>query len=498
MEDKTITRQQTPSISLRDLLTILFKHKYMIVSVFLISVIAATIIAFLLPPVYVARAVLLIRFGREYIYRSEVGNQPPVVSYNPEGVINSEITILTSRDLIEKVITALKVENIYPDLANNPSSKMEPMGAAILTFENSLRAEGVARSNVIEISFEHENPEIAARAVNQLVELFREKHLQVYSDSQSPFLETQAGTFGQKLKESENRLEAFKQRKQVFSIDEQGSLLLKQRADLDTSLKSSENRVDELKTKLSSLKAQLKVIPETKNLDTQEVQPEAGESITVGQAKAQLLSLQLKERELLEKYKENNRLVVNVRRDIEMVKEFLRQQEKQGVGATGGKGKTQIENVVYQEVQKDMLKTEADLSAELGKVPLLRRQLRETEREIQDLDFKAKELQTLKREAASDEKNYQTYLDKLEEARISEDMNRQKMANITVIQEATVPLRPEKSDKRKIVLMGLLLGACLGIGSAFFFEYAKQGLSTPESAEKRLGLPVLSTFPYKK
>jgi len=43
MEDKTITRQQTPSISLRDLLTILFKHKYKIVSIFLISVIAATI-----------------------------------------------------------------------------------------------------------------------------------------------------------------------------------------------------------------------------------------------------------------------------------------------------------------------------------------------------------------------------------------------------------------------------------------------------------------------
>jgi capsular polysaccharide biosynthesis protein len=77
-------------------------------------------------------------------------------------------------------------------------------------------------------------------------------------------------------------------------------------------------------------------------------------------------------------------------------------------------------------------------------------------------------------------------------------MNRQKMDNITVIQEATVPLAPEKPNKRKIALMGLLLGACLGIGSAFFFEYVRQGLSTPESAEKRLGLPVLSTFPYKK
>ena len=46
MEDKTITRQQTPSISLRDLLTIVFKHKYKIVSIFLVSVIGATIIAF--------------------------------------------------------------------------------------------------------------------------------------------------------------------------------------------------------------------------------------------------------------------------------------------------------------------------------------------------------------------------------------------------------------------------------------------------------------------
>lgn len=202
------------------------------------------------------------------------------------------------------------------------------------------------------------------------------------------------------------------------------------------------------------------------------------DEITVD-AKARLLDLRLKEQQLIEKYKESNRLVMNVRKEIELVTDFLRQQEEE----TASKG---------------ALKTEAELNAQFARDKTIRLQLSQVDREIQSMDLKEDELVDLKREVDTNDKNYRTYVDKLEDARISDDMNLQKMANVSVIQAATVPAKPIKPKKALNILLGMILGAVSGLGFAFFSEYSSQGLSTPESVEKRLGLPVLTTVSYKK
>jgi uncharacterized protein involved in exopolysaccharide biosynthesis len=154
--------QKDQESSLRDFLAVLFKHKYAILIIFITVVATVTIGSFLMSPTYEAKSSLLIKFGREYIYRSEVGERVsdsrPSIPLNQEEVINSEIQILTSRDLIEKVITTIEVENIYPELTENPSETITPLQAAVLQFEKGLSVEGIKKSNVIEISFQHKDP----------------------------------------------------------------------------------------------------------------------------------------------------------------------------------------------------------------------------------------------------------------------------------------------------------------------------------------------------
>ena len=477
--------------SLRDFLAVLFKHKYRILAAFLATVATVTVGSFLLPPTYEAKSSLLVKFGREYVYRPEVGerasNMGSMIPLNQEEVINSEIQILTSRDLIEKVITSVGVENIYPDLARNPSAKITPLEAAIQQFEKALSVEGVKKSNVIQIAFQHKDPRLAAKAVNLLVDFFDEKHLEVYSDPKSSFLEQQLTAYEQRLKDSQDQLEAFKQKYRVFSLEEQRTLLLKQRSDLDTTLKSTENQIKELQRKTASLKSQMVKVPEDTHLDT-----ETERYKIIDDAKANLLALQLKEQELLEKYKPDNRLVVNVRREIQLVEDFIGKQEQEL------KGKVRTgKNVVYQETETELIKAQADLSAQEAKASSLRSQYAQIDREIQTLDLRENELGNINRELAVNENNYKTYLERVEEARISDDLNRLKMTNISVIQRAVVPAKPIKPKKRLNVALGIVLGALTGLGFAFFSEYTNQGLSTPESVERRLGLPVLGTVPFK-
>lgn len=479
--------QEYKAHSLRDFLTVLFKHKQKILIVFLVTVMTVTTGSFLLPPTFEASSSLMIKFGREYIYRSEVDDTRPSISFNQEESINSEIEILKSRGLIEKVISTLGVERVYPRLAENSPGKISPLDAAVLKFEKALSVESVKKSNVIEVSLQHGDPQTAAVAVNLLVDCFKEKHLQVFSDPKTSFMEKQLQIYREKLKESEDSLEAFKKEHGIVSIDEQRRLILNQRVDLDTSLKNAENRTVELVHKLSSLKEQIATVKKTIPL----YQETEGQKI-LDDAKAKLLALQLREQELLANHNETSRLVINVRKEIALVKKYLTEQEK-SMYRKVRTGK----NEIYQQIEMQKLDTEAGLTSLRARTETIREQIADLDANLQNLELREKELQNLKRELSINETTYQTYVKKMEEARITDDLNRQKMVSISVIQEAIVPVKPVKPRKALNILLAIVLGSVSGLGLAFSSEFVSQGIATPETAEKQLDLPVIATVPYK-
>ena len=390
--------KEQPSRGLRDFLTILFKHQSMVAVIFLSAVLAATVVSFLIPPVYEARSSLVVKTGREYVNRPEAGDPGTLMLLQLEEVVNSETRILSSRELIEKVLTTMKIETVYPELATSPPSTMPPLQAAVLAFGKNLTVEGIKKSNVIEVAFRHKDPRVAARAVTLLVDFYKEKHLQIFSDPQSSFSETQLAEYETNFKESEVRMEAFKRKNRIFSPEEQRSLLLKQ-------------------------------------------------------------------------YQEEKLLARNTREEIRLAREYLKEQE------TG--------------------KTRADLRSLNAKAAAVARRLRTLENEMRSFDRLDQEFQALKRDVASNEMKVRIYRERIEEARISEEMNRKKMANIDVIQPAEVPAKPIAPNKGRNILLGMLLGAVAGLGAAFFSEYTSESFSTPGSAGQQLALPVLATIRHR-
>ena len=101
------------SVNLRDLLTVFFKHKAAILTVFFVTSMTAAIAAFVLPPTYEATSTLLIKIGREHIYRPEVGAINPTVVVDREATVNSEVRIATSRDLVHRTLAAMTVKEVY-------------------------------------------------------------------------------------------------------------------------------------------------------------------------------------------------------------------------------------------------------------------------------------------------------------------------------------------------------------------------------------------------
>lgn len=487
-ERNRLPEKKARESGVREFLTVLFKHKFRSATVFLLSLLTGLFLSFVLPPVYESKSTLLIKVGREYISNPGAGDTRLLLSLEQQEILNSEIQILSSRDLIEKVVTLLKAETLYPKLAKNPPPKMSPLEATVLRFEKHLSVTGVRKSNVIEVSFRHEDPKVAAQAVNLLVELFREKHLKVFSDPQSSFLEKQLRVYRGKLGDSEQSMESFRQRNQVFSLEEQRTLLLRQRTELDSTRKNTDHRIDELQEKLRALKTQKS--ENTEKNRTLYTNTEKDKILV--DAKAKLLSLQLAEQDLLKRYREDSRRVQDIRAEIQTVRNFLKEQEEyiSKTVDTGGR--------VFQEIELEIVKTDADLKAQSAKTAALQQQLRELDEEIRTLDLNERRFQELKREVSANEKNFRAYEDRVEQARISEDMNRSKLSNISVIQPAAVPVKPVHPNKKLNMLLSLLIGCLSALGIAFSSEHLSQGLTTPDGAERRLGLPVLAAISLKE
>ena len=71
---------------------------------------------FLITPTYRATAQVLVKLGRDNIYIPETGNVNPVINMRQEEQINSEIEILKSRTISEKVVNAIGPLALYPKL----------------------------------------------------------------------------------------------------------------------------------------------------------------------------------------------------------------------------------------------------------------------------------------------------------------------------------------------------------------------------------------------
>ena len=124
-----------------------------------------------------------------------------------------------------------------------------------------------------------------------------------------------------------------------------------------------------------------------------------------------------------------------------MTSDFLNAQEKDV------NSKVRTGNLVYQDVEKERIKAEAELRAQEAKLASLGPQIARVDIDLRTLDRQEKGFQDLKRETAINEANYQVYVQKYEEARISDDMNSKRMSNISVIQAAAVPTEPIKPKK---------------------------------------------------
>ena len=486
-----------PLGSIRDILTALFKHKTKIIVIFLLvfGIVAGYI--FSLVPHYEAHASIILKLGREHIFRPEVGKEEQIIKYSSEAALQSEMKILSSTDLVKQVVTTLGVEKLYPEFLESSENIKAPLEEkdqlkliekAVSTFLGKLSSEPVKGSSVLEVSYLHPHPAVAAEALNLLIELLKEKHLRVFSDPKASFLIKQLQVYREKLEHSEENLQAFKHKHDLSSpLVEQQTRLLNQRAILDTDYKTIKNQLQGLVGKIASLDTQMKTILENIPISTVE------EGGNLEKAKADLFALKREEQKLLTRYTENSFPVLNLRKEIDLVEKFILAEQKNERTNTVASGK----KAIYSQLEKERLGAMSESTTLEASGHVIALQIEDVEKKIQRLDELNKELIVLERQRVADEQNYKSYLSRVEEAKVSEEMDRLNMANISVIQRAEVPTQPAGRSPKILLILGAILGALAGTGFGLLLEYFQGAYTRPDQAARDLNLPILASFGQK-
>src|SRR5262245_50399627 len=245
--------RQKESSTLKDYVSLLLGRKRLVLTVFSITAAATTLGIFLIPPVYIASGTILIKFGREFVYRPEVGTLRDQMAFKPEEMVNTEVEILNSRDLVAQVVGDIGVAKLFPEILEDQTDTSVILTKAVASFQESISVKAVLESSIIKISFQHHDPQLAAAALNVLVEKFKDKHLEVFSDSKSGFVESELKKYGEKLAQSEVALHNFKEKHGLYQIPEAKDLLFTERNRARNELALIDSQIEEQSQKLCFL-----------------------------------------------------------------------------------------------------------------------------------------------------------------------------------------------------------------------------------------------------
>jgi succinoglycan biosynthesis transport protein ExoP len=451
---------------LLDYIIILRKHQWLILTFLLTVVTVVTIASFKMKPVYLAAA------------RVEVDKEsqnmmpfPDSNSYDEfmdmENYLETQTKILQSETLALQTIKSLDLTR-YPEFGGGPSatawshSGPAPQRPAILgAFLGRLTVKRVPNSRLIEVTFEAQDPQLAAQIVNTHLQNFVEQNFRSKYDATmqaSNWLASELEELRIKVEKSENARIAYQRANQTWQIDEKQDIATSKLADLSKAVTEAQTDVAQ--------KEALYRMAVSGNVDAL---PTAHGSEVLTELLKRKSDIDEQYAEALGQYGPNFPKVLRIAAQQKEVDDNLARARK-----------TLIESV------------QQEFDTARSHVELLQETLDKQRAEANDQAEKLIQYHILQHDAESNRLLYDGLLQKLKEATITVGLHSN---NIRVVDPALAPGGPARPQKARNILLAFLIGLVGGVGLALFREYLDNTVKSPDDIEALTGLPSLAVVP---
>ena len=488
MPDQDLARREEVSPTMRELAMVLFRQWKVFVGVAGLVFVLAVLYAFA-GATYRAQVRVLVRRGRADPPVTAQPNAPPDFSRVEvtEEELNSEVELLKDDDVLRRVVEANNLAaHDWLRWLRPHEEQAARVERAAKKLANRLEVEPIKKTNLIAVSYDAPDPQLAAHVLQSLASVYLEKHAEVHRPrGQLHFFDQQTGESRRQLEEAEGKLVDFTKSHDVVVAAQQRDLVLQRLNDVDASYRQTQVEISDTEHRVHELSAQLAKLPERTTTQVRTADnPELLRAL-----KASLLDLELKKTQLLTKFEPSHRLVQEVEQQIVQaqaaiaaeksnpVREETTDQDANYVWAKAELQKAQVD-------MKGLEAQEATTSAHLAGYRSLARELGEDAIVQDDLTSSEKAAQ----------ENYLLYVKKREEARMGDALDEGGIVNVAIAERPVAPALPVW-PAGVVVLAGLVAALTSGTGAAFAADYLDPALRTPEEVFRCLEMPVLASIP---
>ena len=398
--------------------------------------------------------------------------------YQYDVALETQAAILRSDALAMKVIETMHLDQ-NPSFAGATGSRAErsipvssmrpdPAKSAGLVgaFRGGLNVRIIPNSRLVQISYTHPDPRLAAEIVNTLAKTFIEENFKTKYESvtqTSEWLSTELADLQLKVETSEEKLVRYQKERGILGVDEKQNIVTA--------------KLDELNKELTA--AQMDRIQKDANYRFATAEDLAEFAKTDREGKSSMLEkLREKEAELNTQYAlattqfgSGYPKVVELSNQLKQVRADIVAEEKSIREALGN-----------------------EYSAALQREKLLTSAFEEQKQEANKLNESAILYSSLKRDADTNRQLYQDLLQRLKEAGVSAGL---RSSNIRVVDVAQPPTQPITPNVPRNIELGLLFGLACGIGLAFVLESLDTTVRNMAEVNAISMLPGLGTIPLQ-
>ncbi|MFO8055766.1 MAG: GNVR domain-containing protein [bacterium] len=459
-------------LNLQETLRPLLKHRWEILLFVLLGLLVAFLYIHLTTPLYRAESTIILRINSSTNVIRE--REAEVKDQIRKEDFNTNMKTIKSLPLAKKLVKQMIERGYFQDdlekvdYYNMEKQKKEEFVARkARSIKSGLMVDNPSETNMINIQYEHPDPVFAKHVVNELAELAVEnnKKEQLLTTKNSlSYLNEQLDKSRKELKEAEADLYRYRQNHEIFQADMDKKLIGRQRADLSAKLTDIRAEIQELESKTSELGALKKKRNFTK------YNPLIEDSRILNSLRQDLVQAEIKYEELKGTYLENHPDMKKTRRRIKVLKDKFKQ---------------------------ELIITLERLKSKLNVLESKERYLKKSLEKMEDAAITSTEKDieyiVMERESNSATELYRTLLSAVKEVNV----NANNLANsvMFVHKTADTPPSPVKPNKPLNLMMGLVMGAMLGLAWAYGMEYMDQSVQTPDDIKKHTSLNALSTIP---
>jgi len=457
------------------------KRRWTILSILLVALTIVSIVTWKQKPIYRADALLEIQKENANIPTVQELFQLENVSDN---YLETQYKVLQSETLARRVIDQLHLERdseFNPPKAGwfqakaqaaalIPDSGVDPDAAqtVLREFKDRLSIDPVRRSRLVQISFESEDPKVAAQAVNALAENYIQGNLESRwqaAQKASEWLSQQLQSFKAKLEKSEDDLQDYVQKNGLLFLETQ-------KGDIENIVNE---RLRQLQDELTKAQAERYAKESVYRLT------ESGDYSALPGVVDNKLMQELTAR-LAELERQKAALTPTFNRDYPKMKEIQSQIDEN-------------ERVLAEERKRAAQGIVDDYLAATRRETLVREAFEQQQNQANTVAGRTVQYNILKREVDTNKQLYEGLLQRLKEAGVSAGMN---ASNIRVVDAAVPPTRPIRPRPVLNLGLALLLGLGSGIGLAFLQEHLDNTLKNSDDIERVLRVPTLALIPSRE